>query len=290
MKTPNTPPTNHPEDSNLTDRVPPVYFDHFSDAEFIFRWENLISQDDGCSRNAHHVAVQLRSYMGIDGACKVGIDRLAREIKLDVRPTTTAIKELEDAGWVDVIREDNHSNRYFACIPSGMARAIQLLARERKGRTRHSYLVRATAPALVDQVLRTLGLDPASVEESEVRKVVGRVRQLLSRTYDIEWEATQIVRWVLLEQPGEVREPVGFLLARMASYGRTFKGRLTRDPRSAQIVDAAVASVVADTVNRLAEQLSVSTGHEWLTASSQPVSDPLEETGDPQMPLPFEEP
>jgi hypothetical protein len=264
MKTPKAPPTNRQEASSLTDRVPPVYFEHFSNAEFIFRWENLISQDDSCSRNAHHVAVQLRSYMDINGVCSVGIERLAREIKLDVRPTATAIKGLEDAGWVDVIRETNHSNRYFACVPPGMARAVQLLARERKGGTRHSYLVRATAPAIVYQVLRTLGFDPAYVEESEVNKVVGRMRQLLSRTYDIEWETTQIVRWLLLEQPGEVREPAGFLLARLASYGRTFKGRLTRDPRAAQIVDAASASVVADTVSRLAEQMSIRHGHTWL--------------------------
>ncbi|MFM8858014.1 MAG: hypothetical protein ACKOI2_12620, partial [Actinomycetota bacterium] len=74
------------EDIGLSGRVPSVYFEFFSDAEFIFRWENLISQDDGCTRNAHHVAVQLRSYMDTGGVCSVGIDRIAREIKLDVRP------------------------------------------------------------------------------------------------------------------------------------------------------------------------------------------------------------
>lgn len=245
-------------------RVPSVYFEFFSDAEFIFRWENLISQDDGCSRNAHHVAVQLRSYMNTGGWCKAGEARIAREIKLDERPTATAIQELEDAGWVDVIREANNSNQYFAAIPQCMARAVQLLARERKGKTRHGRLVCATAPVLLDQVLVSLGADSAQINPKEFRKVEGRVRQLLSRTYDVEWEATQIVSWLLMELPGEVREPVGYILTRLAAYGRTFKGRLNRDPRTAQIVDPASASVVFDTIGRLAEQMSIRHGHTWL--------------------------
>lgn len=252
------------EDHGLSGRVPSIYFEFFSDAEFIFRWENLISQDDGCSRNAHHVAVQLRSYMDTGGVCSVGIDRLAREIKLDVRPTTAAIEELENAGWVDVIRETNHSNRYFAAIPECMARAVQLLARERKGKTRHGRLVCATAPALLDQVIASFGVDSAQIDPRELRKVEGRVRQLLSRTYDVEWEATQIVSWLLMELPGEVREPVGYVLTRLASYGRTFKGRLNRDPRTTQIINPSMATVVSDTIGRLAEQLSRSHNHTWL--------------------------
>ncbi|MFM8856696.1 MAG: hypothetical protein ACKOIA_03820, partial [Acidimicrobiia bacterium] len=193
-----------------------------------------------------------------------GIDRIAREIKLDVRPTTEAIQELEDAGWVDVIRETNHSNRYFAAIPECMTRAVQLLARERKGKTRHGRLVCATAPLLLDQAMVSLGADPTQIDPKELRKVEGRVRQLLSRTYDVEWEATQIVSWLLMELPSEVHEPIGYVLSRLAAYGRTFKGRLNRDPRTAQIVDPASASMVFDTISRLAGQLSTTHGHTWL--------------------------
>jgi hypothetical protein len=277
--------TSNPDDetSGLDGRVPAVYFEHFSRAEFIFRWENLISQDDGCSRNAHHVAVQLRSFMDTDGVCNVGIERLAREIKLDLRPTSKAIQELEDLGWVEVIREDNHSNRYFAVVPPHMTRAVQLLARERKGKTRHGLVVRATAPALVEQVLVSVGSSTAAIDDVELRRVVGRVRQLLTRTYDIEWEATQIVKWVLLEQPDTVHTPVGYILSRLATYGHTFKGRLSRDPRTAQIIDPAMASAVSDIIGRVAEQLSRSNGHSWL-------GEPCQEFSDPQMELPFAEP
>jgi len=253
------------EELDLTGRIPSVYFEFFSAAEFIFRWENLVSQDDGCTRNAHHVAIQLRSYMDSGGVCSVGIQRLAREIKLDVRPTTSAIQELEDAGWVDVIRETNHSNRYFAAIPECMSRAVQLLARERKGKTRHGRLVCATAPILVDQVMGSLGIDLMQINPNELRKVEGRVRQILSRTYDVEWEATQVVSWLLMELPADIREPVGFFLARLASYGRTFKGRLNRDPRTTRIIDPAIASMVSDTISRLAKQMSTLHDHNWLS-------------------------
>jgi hypothetical protein len=258
--------TSNPDDetSGLEGRVPAIYFEHFSRAEFIFRWENLISQDDGCSRNAHHVAVQLRSYMDTDGVCNVGIERLAREIKLDLRPTSKAIQELENLGWVEVIREDNHSNRYFAVVPPNMTRAVQLLARERKGKTRHGLVVRATAPALVEQVLVSLGSSTADIDDVELRRVVGRVRQLLTRTYDIEWEATQIVKWVLLEQPDTVHTPVGYILSRLATYGHTFKGRLSRDPRSATEHEQPASAVVADTIARLADHLSRTSGHNWM--------------------------
>ncbi len=202
--------------------------------------------------------------MNSDGVCTVGINRLAREIKLDERPTTKAICELEAAGWIDVIRETNHSNRYFALIPHRMDRAVALLARERKGGSRHSLLVRAAAPVLAAEILASLGVDPLEVEPLEIRKVVGRIMQLLTRTFDIEWESVRIAEWVLVELPLEIREPVGYVLTRLSAYGRFFKGRLSRDPRTVSPGVLVPNPIVVSTIEKVACQISATTSHQWL--------------------------
>lgn len=110
-------------------------------------------------------------------------------------------------------------------------------------------------------MLRLLLVD---VDEVELRRVEGRVRQLLTRTFDIKWAITQIVKWALLEQPATSRTPNGYILARFASYGHTFKGRLSRDPKSVPYNDGVASPVFIDTIVRLASHLSSTICHDWM--------------------------
>lgn len=77
-------------------------------------------------------------------------------------------------------------------------------------------------------------------------------------------QLSQIVKWILLEQPATVHTPIGYILARLASYWHTFKGRLSRDPKSVPKDDPVVSPIVSDTIARLADHLSITMRHDWM--------------------------
>ena len=203
--------------------APAAYQQHFNAAEFRFRWMDALVEveDDWCITSVDHVARTLNSYMNESGECWPAVETLAHAMRVDPRTARRALSALVEHGWLISVPRPGETNLYQAVLPEY---GLELLLARREKRANSS-----TTADWQETVNRVLGAACAAFGISrgdwagtkEWARVEGRTRQILKRLGGPALDTDFLVKALTYEPPGDgVRDPVGFLLARLSSVAR----------------------------------------------------------------------
>lgn len=251
-----TPPTNP---------LSPKYADHFNENEFKFRWLDALElAETDLKRSEVFSAYVLAHFMDVHGACYPSVPRVARRMKLSSSAARRSISALEEEGWLIIEPRTSDTNWYQAVLPlHGLVALIE--ERNKKHAEGPSQLEweRALWQVLTG-VCRSLSLPLRDmVNEPDWAKVEGRARQLIQRNGGPRSDLAWLIRRISLEPPTEVRNPLGFLLSRLAQVSKScrhLKGqRLDWAARGGAFDD--LTNVIGDSLRMDRALESADTGH-----------------------------
>jgi DNA-binding transcriptional MocR family regulator len=101
-----------------------VTADKLRELKPLFSWRSAIC-DSELPPSARHVALTLSLHMNErGGSCFPSISTLEAESGLSRNTVLTALRQLEDGGWITVKRSDRAVNRYTATLPAGAITAL----------------------------------------------------------------------------------------------------------------------------------------------------------------------
>ena len=202
----------------------PNYRDHFAENEFKFRWLDALElAKTDLKRTEVFSAYVLAHFMDVHGSCYPSVARIARRMKLSTSAARRAISALEEAGWLIISPRTSDTNFYQAVLPF---HGLVALIEDRNKRNVEAPSQKEWERALwqvLNGVCDALSLSLRDmVDEPDWAKVEGRTRQLIQRNGGPRSDLTFLIRRISLEPPTHVRNPLGFLLSRLAQVAKSY--------------------------------------------------------------------
>jgi len=203
--------------------APAAYQQHFNKAEFRFRWIDALVEveDDWCISSVDHVARTLNSYMNESGECWPKVATLARAMRVDPRTVRRAVSALVEHGWLISVPRPGETNLYQAVLPEY---GLELLLARREQRATSSTTAdwQEAVYRVLDAACAAFGISRVDwAGTKEWARVEGRTRQILQRLGGPALDTDFLIKALTYEPPvAGVRDPVGFLLARLSIVAR----------------------------------------------------------------------
>lgn len=197
--------------------LPDEYKENFSVQEVFFRWKEATGLDLVLQPRAVSVAARLDELGGVDGTVQTSCFTISLRTRLSERTAKRAIRDLEERGFISVDRHAGLTIRL--CFPE---HAVTLLLEERQ--RRRDYASRRELNDLItngilDEVCGLLGFDESQAKSSGAWPILRfRIRSMVSQMADLNREPQRLVRHLVDQPAGQIRNHVGFLISRASEY------------------------------------------------------------------------
>lgn len=197
--------------------LPDEYKENFSVQEVFFRWKEATGLDLVLQPRAVSVAARLDELGGVDGTVQTSCFTISLRTRLSERTVKRAIRDLEERGFISVDRHAGLTIRL--CFPE---HAVTLLLEERQ--RRRDYASRRELNDLItngilDEVCGLLGFDESQAKSSGAWPILRfRIRSMVSQMADLDREPQRLVRHLIDQPAGQIRNHVGFLISRASEY------------------------------------------------------------------------
>lgn len=207
--------------------LPPVYLEHFTLKEYRYRWADIISADPAPSARMHHAAmtIAMRNFNAY-GEAHPKVSTIASAMHVCVNTARTALKELEQNGWLHIQERKGETNLFQALLPASCEPTIIKLATRRHRDASTSPDAFAVAHQTATGLVTALGGDVN--DDAAFARIRGQISSILSSAADTEVEARFVIDYVLDELPRQIENPVGLCHSRLGEYHRTFARGRTR--------------------------------------------------------------
>jgi len=197
--------------------LPAEYKEHFSIPEVFFRWKEATGLDLVLQPRAVSVAARIDELGGVDGTAETSVHAISLRTRLSERTVKRAIRDLEERGFLTVERRSGLSLRLR--MPE---HAITLLLEERQRRRDYANrreLNDSITDGILQEVCSHLRVDSVIAGASGGWPILRfRVRSMVSQMADLEREPKRLVRHLVDQPPGQIRNPVPFLISRASEY------------------------------------------------------------------------
>lgn len=255
--------------------IPYDYRNHFSAAEFKFRWFEALMEDEAEWRRSTELfmASMLLYYMDQRGICYPSVTQMARIVRKSPDTVRRALRNLVDNGWLIIQPRVNQSSVYHAVLPDyGFA----LLVKKRK---KKSDVESMSGPftkvnEVLVEVCTRLGIDKTRLEAfPEHARLVGRLIQIVQRVPEGGNHTEKLIYAMTSEPPPQMHSPHGFLMARANEYARAYGiggRRRTKD----EDVDETYQKLLRQLVDGRSAKRR---GRSWRDGIADDVCDPPEE-------------
>ena len=197
--------------------LPAEYKEHFSIPEVFFRWKEATGLDLVLQPRAVSVAARVDELGGVDGTAETSVHAISLRTRLSERTVKRAIRDLEERGFLTVERRSGLSLRLR--MPE---HAITLLLEERQRRRDYANrreLNDSITDGILQEVCSHLRVDSVIAGASGGWPILRfRVRSMISQMADLDREPKRLVRHLVDQPPGQIRNPVPFLISRASEY------------------------------------------------------------------------
>jgi len=201
------------------------------------------------------------SYMNESGECWPKVATLARAMRVDPRTVRRAVSALVEHGWLISVPRPGETNLYQAVLPEY---GLELLLARREKRATSSTTAdwQEAVYRVLDAACAAFGISRVDwAGTKEWARVEGRTRQILQRLGGPALDTDFLIKALTYEPPvAGIRDPVGFLLARLSIVARQIPAASGKRKTTRVVPSSKFEKLMEEIIRKQREQ----TKHSWV--------------------------